>query len=88
MTQALALELARKALMEALVLGAPLLGIAVLVGVGISVLQAVTQVQDQTLSFVPKLLAILVALLFCLSWMLQSLVTYTVELFRAIPGLV
>ncbi len=88
MTQALALELARKALMEALVLGAPLLGIAVLVGVGISVLQAVTQVQDQTLSFVPKLLAILVALLLCLSWMLQSLVTYTVELFRAIPGLV
>ncbi len=88
MTQALALELARKALMEALTLGAPLLGIAVLVGVGISVLQAVTQVQDQTLSFVPKLLAILLALLLGLSWMLQSLVTYTVELFRAIPGLV
>ena len=88
MTQALALELARKALIEALVLGAPLLGIAVVVGVGISVLQAVTQIQDQTLSFVPKLLAVLGALLLGLSWMLQSLVTYTVELFRSIPGLV
>lgn len=88
MSQALALELARKALIEALVLGAPLLGIAVVVGVGISVLQAVTQIQDQTLSFVPKLLAILGALLLGLSWMLQSMVTYTIELFRSIPGLV
>lgn len=88
MTQALALELARKALIEALVLGAPLLGIAVVVGVGISVIQAVTQIQDQTLSFVPKLLAILGALLLGMSWMLQSLVNYTIELFRSIPGLV
>jgi len=88
MTQELALELARKALIEALVLGAPLLGIAVLVGVTISIFQAVTSIQDQTLSFVPKLLAILGALLVGMSWMLQSLVTYTIELFRSIPGLV
>ena len=88
MTQALALELARNALVQALTIGTPLLGIAVVVGVGISIIQAVTQIQDQTLSFVPKLLAILGALLVGMSWMLQSLVNYTVELFRSIPGLV
>ena len=88
MTQTLALELARNALVQALLLGGPLLLVAVVVSVVVSLIQAVTQVQDQTLSFVPKLFAIALALLFGLSWMLQTLVAYTVELFRSVPGLV
>ena len=88
MTQTLALELARNALIQALILGGPLLLVAVVVSVVVSLIQAVTQVQDQTLSFVPKLFAIGAALLFGLSWMLQTLVAYTVELFRSVPGLV
>ena len=88
MTQTLALELARNAIMQTLIVGGPLLIVAVLISVTISILQAVTQIQDQTLSFVPKLFAIAAALIFGLSWMMQSLVAYTVELFRSVPGLV
>ena len=88
MTQALALELARDALIQALLLGGPLLLVAVVVSVAVSLIQAVTQIQDQTLSFVPKLFAIGAAMVFGLSWMLQTLVSYTLEIFRAIPTFV
>ena len=88
MTQSLALELARNALVQALLIGGPLLIVAVLISVVVSLFQAVTQIQDQTLSFVPKLFAIGGALIFGLSWMLQTLVSYTIEIFRSIPALV
>lgn len=88
MTQALALELARNALVQALLIGGPLLIVAVLVSILVSLFQAVTQIQDQTLAFVPKLFAIGAALVFGMSWMLQTLVSYTLELFRSIPSLV
>jgi flagellar biosynthetic protein FliQ len=88
MTQALALELARNALVQALLIGGPLLIVAVLVSILVSLFQAVTQIQDQTLAFVPKLFAIGAALVFGMSWMLQTLVSYTLEVFRSIPSLV
>lgn len=88
MTQALALELARNALVQALLIGGPLLIVAVVISVAVSLFQAVTQIQDQTLAFVPKLFAIGAALVFGMSWMLQTLVSYTLELFRSIPSLV
>ena len=88
MTQSLALELARNALIQALLIGGPLLVVAVLISVVVSLIQAVTQIQDQTLAFVPKLFAIGAALVFGLSWMLQTLVAYTLEIFRSIPALV
>jgi len=88
MTQELALELARNAIIQTLWIAGPLLIVAVLISVVISIFQAVTQIQDQTLSFVPKLFAIAAALIFGLSWMMQALVAYTVELFRMVPGLV
>ena len=62
--------------------------VAVLISVVVSLIQAVTQIQDQTLAFVPKLFAIGAALIFGLSWMLQTLVAYTLEIFRSIPALV
>jgi len=87
MTQALALELARNALVQALLIGGPLLVVAVGISVIVSLFQALTQIQDQTLAFVPKLFAIGAALAFGMSWMLQTLVSYTVAVFRSIPGL-
>lgn len=83
----MALEMTRRALIEAVTLAAPLLGAAVLVGVLVSVIQAVTQVQEQTLSFVPKLGAVAAVFLIALSWMLRSLTAFATELFRAIPTL-
>ena len=88
MPVALVLDMARDALMTAVMLAGPLLGIALVVGLVVSILQAVTSIQEQTLSFVPKLFAVGAVFLLLLSWMLQVVMRYTTELFRAIPGLV
>ncbi len=84
----LVLDMARDAIMLALSLAGPLLGIALAVGLVVSVLQAVTSIQEQTLSFVPKLFAIAATFMVLLSWMLQTLMRYTTELFRGLPGLI
>lgn len=84
----LVLDLARNALTMALLLAGPLLVIALLVGLVIGVVQAVTSIQEQTLAFVPKLLAVGITFLVLLSWMLQMVMRYTAELFRSLPGLV
>jgi flagellar biosynthetic protein FliQ len=88
MPLALVLDLARDALTMALMLAGPLLGVALVVGLVVSVIQAVTSIQEQTLSFVPKLFAVGLVFLLLLSWMLQLLMRYTTELFRALPSLV
>jgi flagellar biosynthetic protein FliQ len=84
----LVLDLARDALVLALTLAGPLLGVALVVGLAVSVLQAVTSIQEQTLTFVPKLIAVGVVFLVLLSWMLQMMARYTSELFRSLPSLV
>jgi flagellar biosynthetic protein FliQ len=84
----LVLDLARNALTVAIMLAAPLLGVAMLVGLLVSLLQAVTSIQEQTLSFVPKLFAVAVTFILLLSWMLQTMMRFTTELFLAIPGFV
>lgn len=84
----LVLDLAREALWTSLLLAGPLLVVALVVGLLVSVLQAVTSIQEQTLSFVPKLFAIGVVFILLLSWMLQIMMRYTSELFHALPGLV
>lgn len=69
-------------------LSAPLLITALVVGFLISVFQAATQIQEATLSFVPKLVAMGLALLFAGNWMLDQLITFTTALFDQIPDLV
>lgn len=88
MPHALVVDLARDALMLAVTLAGPLLLVALAVGLLVSVFQAVTSIQEQTLSFVPKLFAVGVVFLALLSWMLQQMIRYTTELFRSLPGLV
>jgi flagellar biosynthetic protein FliQ len=80
--------MARNALMLALMLGGPLLLVALAVGVAVSVFQAVTQIQEQTVGFVLKLAAVGLVFLLTLSWMIQALVRYTLELFHTLPSLV
>jgi flagellar biosynthetic protein FliQ len=87
MPHTLVLDLAREALFTALLLSGPLLLTALLVGVSISVLQAVTSVQEQTLTFVPKLFAMGTVLLIFMAWMIQRAIQFTTEMFNLIPGM-
>lgn len=81
-----ALDLGREAILLALNLGAPVLLIAAAVGLIVGVLQAVTQVQDQTLSFVPKIAAVALTLLYLLPWLMSQTAEYATELIRSIPA--
>lgn len=87
MSQAMVIDLARNAIMLALLVGGPLMAVALIVGLAVSVFQAVTQIQEQTLSFVPKLIAVSVAFLVALPWMMEMMVRYTTDLFRSIPSI-
>jgi flagellar biosynthesis protein FliQ len=87
MSHALVIDLARNAILTALLLAGPPLAIALCVGLVVSVAQAVTQIQEQTLSFVPKLLAVAGTFLIALPWMIQVMVKYSTELFRSVPAL-
>jgi len=88
MSHALVVDLARNAVMLALLISAPMLIVALLVGLTVSILQAVTQIQEQTLAFVPKLVGVSAVFLLALPWVLQLLVKYTTELFRSLPSLI
>ncbi len=79
------IEVLRKMLQISLMLSMPILGAALLVGLVIGLLQAVTSIQEQTLAFVPKLLAICLVLVLLGHWMLRLLIDYTAELFAALP---
>ena len=87
MTPTMALELVRHAVMLTLLVSAPLLAAALLIGVLISLVQAVTQIQEQTLSFIPKLVGMAAVLILTLPWMLRQLVEYLVQTLRLLPQL-
>jgi flagellar biosynthetic protein FliQ len=81
-------KLAMDALLLALKVGMPLLLGGLVVGLIVSVFQAVTQIQEMTLSFIPKLLVVAVILVVAGPWMLDQMVGYTADLYHSIPGLV
>jgi len=81
-----AVELSRAAIMLTLQIGAPVMLTAVVVGLTISILLAVTQIQDQTISFVPKIIAMILAMLYVLPWVITQMVEYSTSLFRNIPS--
>jgi flagellar biosynthetic protein FliQ len=82
------LDIGREALWLAILLAGPMLGAALAVGLFIGVIQAATQIQEMTLSFIPKLLSLVVVLFLVGPWMLRLLVTFSERLFLDIPGLV
>lgn len=79
---------ARQAIQVTLLVSLPILGIGLIVGVLVSLVQAATQIQEMTLTFVPKIVSIFVGLLLLLPWIMNHLVTFTVELFQNIPNYV
>jgi flagellar biosynthetic protein FliQ len=88
MTPEAVVTIARQALEITVLLSGPLLLTALIVGVLISLVQAVTQIQEQTLSFVPKFLAIVIVFLLMLPWAMDLMMRYAVDLFLSFERLV
>ncbi len=88
MTPSEAITLTQNAVTLTLLLSAPVLLVAMVVGLLISLFQAVTQIQEMTLTFVPKIVAVFATLLFLSSWMINKLVDYTHELIVNLPNII
>ena len=88
MTPGIVMEIGRQAIEVTLLIAAPMLVTALVVGLIISIFQAATQLNESTLQFVPKLVAMFVVLLLAGPWMLQYLIDYIQRLFNSIPQLI
>jgi flagellar biosynthesis protein FliQ len=83
-----AIETVKAMVFQALMLAAPILITALVIGLGVSLFQAVTSIHEQTLSFVPKVLGIVVVLVITLPWMLRTAVEFTTSLIERMPQMV
>jgi len=88
MTPETVMTIGNQAVQVSLMLGAPLLLVALVIGLVISIFQAATQINEQTLSFIPKLVAIFLTLIVAGPWMLEMMLDYIRALFMSIPQLV
>lgn len=88
MTEATVLAIGRDALFTVLLVSGPVVGLGLVVGLAVSLLMATTQIQEQTLSFVPKMLAALVALLVFGPWMMRVLLDFAGRTLAGLPGFV
>lgn len=87
MTQELVITIGRDALLLILMVSSPMLGFGLLVGVTIAIFQAVTQINEITITFVPKIVAVALALLLFLPWIINSVVDFTNRMYAIIPTL-
>jgi len=85
MTPEKVMDVGRQAIEMALILSAPLLLTALIIGLIVSIFQAATQINEQTLSFIPKLVGMFIVLILAGPWMLQMMVDYIRRLFESIP---
>lgn len=75
----------REAIIITLMLALPMLGLGLIVGLIVSIFQAVTSIQEMTLTFIPKILAIMIALIIFAPWMMEKLITFTQNVIINIP---
>ena len=87
MSDTAVIDIALHTMLVALKLSAPILLTSLVIGFAVSLFQSLTQIQEVTLAFVPKLVGVGVALLFCGNWMMHTLVAFTNDLFDSIPSL-
>lgn len=85
MNQGVVIDVAQEAIRVVLMISAPILGLGLLVGLIVSIVQATTQIQEPTLSFIPKIIAISLTLLIFGPWMMNVMYEFTVRLFENIP---
>lgn len=88
MTPEYIIGLGQESLLLVLTLGGPILAVALVVGLAVSIFQAVTQVHEMTLTFIPKILAVGATVIIILPWVMQRMVDFTRHLLMSIPGLV
>ena len=88
MTPDFVIGFARQAVEMTLLLALPMLGIGLAVGLSVGIFQAVTQIQEMTLTFIPKIVAVFAALIFFGPWILEKITTYTTNLITNIPNYV
>ncbi|MBM7603309.1 flagellar biosynthesis protein FliQ [Metabacillus litoralis] len=81
MSSEFVISLAEKAVYTTLIICGPLLLLALIIGLAVSIFQATTQIQEQTLAFIPKIVAVLLGLIFFGPWMLTTLVSYAQDIF-------
>lgn len=81
MNESVVLALAKETLWITFLVGAPLLGVTMVIGIVISIFQAVTQINEMTLTFVPKIVGVFIALIIFGPWMLETIVSFTATLF-------
>lgn len=84
----MAIQIGRDALFMVMLISAPMLGLGLLVGIAVSIFQATTQIQEQTLAFIPKIIAVFVSILIFGPWILSMLVDYTREIFISLPQMI
>lgn len=85
MDQSVVIDVAQEAIKVVLMISAPILGLGLLVGLLVSIIQATTQIQESTLSFIPKVITIAMTLLIFGPWMMNLMYEFTVNLFENIP---
>lgn len=88
MTPEKVMDIGRQAIEMTLLLSGPLLLAALVIGLIVSIFQAATQINEQTLSFIPKLVGMFIVLIFAGPWMLQMMVDYIRRLFETIPQVI
>ncbi len=86
MTQEFIVDFAMEAIKTTLLVSAPMLGFGLITGLLISIFQAVTSIQELTLTFIPKILAVFIALILFLPWLLQLMIGFTASVFTNFPG--
>lgn len=85
MNQAVLIDLARQTVTLIIMLSTPLLAVTLIIGLIVSIVQAVTQIQEPTLSFVPKMLGVFIALALFGPWMLNTMLVFTANLLTSLP---
>jgi flagellar biosynthetic protein FliQ len=88
MTPNEAINLVQNSLTMVMILATPILAVAMIVGLIISLFQAITQIQEMTLTFVPKIVAVIFTLMFLASWMVTKLIDYTHDLITSLPHII
>jgi len=88
MSPDLVIQIGSEAVKMILLISLPMLGVALVVGIAISLFQAVTQIQEMTLTFVPKIIAVFGAMILAAPWMTEKMISFTQHLFNMIPTLI
>jgi flagellar biosynthetic protein FliQ len=88
MTEGMIIDIGASAIMTVLYISGPLLGFGLVAGLLVSIFQAVTSIQEMTLTFIPKILAVILAMVLFGSWMLSKMLEFTISIFNNLPNYV